>query len=109
MLLNDLPLIESIRRLARAKGEVAEPEWLTAADSQPSHGQGVAETLTKKELRILALLESGLSNREIAESIFISEGTLKWHLHNVYRKLDCKSRTGALSAARKNGLLQAAV
>lgn len=109
VLLNDLPLIESIRRLARAKGEVAEPEWLTAADSQPSHGQGVAETLTKKELRILALLESGLSNREIAESIFISEGTLKWHLHNVYRKLDCKSRTGALSAARKNGLLQAAV
>ena len=105
VLLNDLALIEPIRKAARSTGNLAEPDWLAAADSQEHDDQRVAEALTRKELRILTLLESGLSNRELAESIFISEGTLKWHLHNIYRKLECKSRTGALSAARKNGFL----
>ena len=45
------------------------------------------------------------SNREIAASIFISEGTLKWHFHNVYRKLDSKNRLGAVATARKLGLV----
>ena len=57
--------------------------------------------MTRKELRILRALASGLRNREIAASMFISEGTLKWHLHNVYRKLDCRNRSGAVAMARK--------
>ena len=64
-----------------------------------------AEELTKREVAILKRLESGLSNKEIAESIFISEGTLKWHLHNVYGKLDVKNRAGAMTRARRLGLL----
>ena len=63
------------------------------------------EELTPRERAILKRLESGLSNKEIAESIFISEGTLKWHLHNVYGKLDVKNRSGALTRARTMGLL----
>ncbi len=63
------------------------------------------EELTPRELAILKRLESGLSNKEIAESIFISEGTLKWHLHNVYGKLGVKNRSGALTRARTMGLL----
>ena len=63
------------------------------------------EELTSRERAILKRLESGLSNKEIAESIFISEGTLKWHLHNVYGKLDVKNRSGALTRARTMGLL----
>ena len=63
------------------------------------------EELTARELTILKRLESGLSNREIAESIFISEGTLKWHLHNVYGKLSVKNRTGAMTRARALGIL----
>ena len=63
------------------------------------------EELTRRELAILKRLESGLSNKEIAESLFISEGTLKWHLHNVYGKLDVKNRSGALTCARAMGLL----
>ena len=63
------------------------------------------EALTRKELRILGFLESGASNREIADSLFVSEGTLKWHLHNVYRKLGCRNRSGAIAAARRQGLL----
>ena len=63
------------------------------------------EALTRKELRILRYLETGASNREIAGSLFVSEGTLKWHLHNVYRKLGCRSRSGAVASARRRGLL----
>lgn len=63
-----------------------------------------AEPLTRRELKILGELESGLGNREIAQRLFISEGTLKWHLRNIYGKLGCKSRVGAIAAARKIGL-----
>jgi ATP/maltotriose-dependent transcriptional regulator MalT len=61
--------------------------------------------LTRREVSILKRLESGLSNKEIAEAIFLSEGTLKWHLHNVYSKLDVKNRSGAISRAKTLGIL----
>lgn len=62
--------------------------------------------LTRREIAILQRLASGLSNKEIAEAIFISEGTLKWHLHNIYGKLGSKNRTGALTQARAIGAIQ---
>jgi transcriptional regulator of acetoin/glycerol metabolism len=64
------------------------------------------EALTRRELKVLRQLDSGLSNREIAAALFISEGTLKWHLHNVYGKLGARSRAGALARARARGLLE---
>ena len=66
---------------------------------------GMGEELTKRELSILKRLETGLSNKEIAEAIFVSEGTLKWHLHNVYGKLNVKNRTRAMARARALGIL----
>jgi LuxR family transcriptional regulator, maltose regulon positive regulatory protein len=84
------------RRLQRA---------LCTADIQGSAPIGMGEELTKRELSILKRLETGLSNKEIAESIFVSEGTLKWHLHNVYGKLNVKNRTRAMARARELGIL----
>jgi len=84
------------RRLQRA---MCTPDVL--GDAPISMG----EELTKRELSILKRLESGLSNKEIAEAIFVSEGTLKWHLHNVYGKLDVKNRSGAMTRARALGIL----
>jgi LuxR family maltose regulon positive regulatory protein len=66
---------------------------------------GMGKELTKRELSILKRLETGLSNKEIAEAIFVSEGTLKWHLHNVYGKLNVKNRSGAMTRARDLGIL----
>jgi ATP/maltotriose-dependent transcriptional regulator MalT len=66
---------------------------------------GLGERLTPREVSILKRLESGLSNREIAEAIFVSEGTLKWHLHNVYGKLNVKNRSGAMARARTLGIV----
>jgi LuxR family maltose regulon positive regulatory protein len=84
------------RRLQRA---------LFTPDLQGSAPIGMGEELTKRELSILKRLETGLSNKEIAEAIFVSEGTLKWHLHNVYGKLNVKNRTGAMARARVLGIL----
>ena len=84
------------RRLHRA---------MCTPDVQGGVPAGMGEELTKRELSILKRLESGLSNKEIAESIFVSEGTLKWHLHNVYGKLNVKNRSGAMLRARSLGIL----
>jgi LuxR family maltose regulon positive regulatory protein len=74
-------------------------------DLQDGTPIGMGKELTKRELSILKRLESGLSNKEIAEAIFVSEGTLKWHLHNVYGKLNVRNRSGAMARARALGIL----
>ena len=84
-----------VRRLQRA----------LAPDVEGGAPIGMGEELTKRELSILKRLETGLSNKEIAEAIFVSEGTLKWHLHNVYGKLNVKNRTRAMARARALGIL----
>jgi LuxR family transcriptional regulator, maltose regulon positive regulatory protein len=108
------PLVDRLE-LDQMRGSEAAPlarrlqQAMRSADSRaPNQRDGpapVAEELTKREVSILKRLESGLSNKEIAESIFISEGTLKWHLHNVYGKLDVKNRAGAMMRARGLGIL----
>ena len=101
--LDDLDIVTSLNHAARGHEGFRPPAWL-----KPTSARAAAHTdepLTRKELRILAILEGGASNREIADSLFVSEGTLKWHLHNIYRKLGCRNRAGAIAAARRNGLL----
>lgn len=63
--------------------------------------EGLVEKLSKREMQIVQRLDSDLNNREIAAAIFVSEGTLKWHLHNIYGKLAVKNRSGALARARE--------
>ena len=58
------------------------------------------ERPTERELQILRLLAEGLSNNEVAGRLVMTEGTVKWHLHNIYAKLGVKNRTGALREAR---------
>ncbi len=91
------------RRLHRAQQKQAQT---AAADTaRDPAGTGSFGDLTRREIGLLRHLESGMSNREIAESIFISEGTLRWHLHNIYGKLGTKNRSGALVKARALNLL----
>jgi LuxR family transcriptional regulator, maltose regulon positive regulatory protein len=80
----------------------------TLSKPDPQHhssGPSRSEQLTRREVSILKRLDSGLSNKEIAEAIFVSEGTLKWHLHNVYSKLNVKNRSGAMVRARTLGIV----
>lgn len=64
-----------------------------------------AQALTEREAEVLALLAAGASNREIADQLFVSEGTVKRHTHNIYRKLDVNNRTQAAVRAGELGLL----
>lgn len=63
-------------------------------------------TLTSRELEILALLPSGLSGDQLAHKLFITPATLKTHLNSIYRKLQVRNRSGAVSEAKRRGLIQ---
>jgi LuxR family maltose regulon positive regulatory protein len=62
--------------------------------------------LTPKEARILSLLATGKANKEIARVMDIGEQTVKWHLKNVFFKLNAASRKHAVDRARLLGLLE---
>lgn len=63
------------------------------------------EPLTDREKQILVYLANGVSNKEMARRIFVSENTVKFHLKNIYSKLAVGSRLQAINAARQMGLL----
>ncbi|TCB70129.1 response regulator transcription factor [Acinetobacter sp. ANC 4216] len=63
------------------------------------------ELLTGRETEILNLVAQGMSNREIAEQLFVSKYTVESHIKHIYRKLSVSKRTKAVSAARSLGIL----
>jgi len=65
-----------------------------------------SEPLTDREAEVLQLLAHGKTNKEIGAKLFISEFTVKGHLHNVFSKLNVLSRTEAIAAATRRGLVQ---
>ena len=62
--------------------------------------------ITKRELEILALIAQGLSNREIAEKLFVSENTIKTHSSRLFDKLSAKRRTQAVQIGKELGLIE---
>lgn len=63
--------------------------------------------LTKRELDVLTPIQKGYTNKEIAESLFISERTVKFHLSSIFQKLSAKNRTEAVYIAQNKGLIKA--
>jgi two-component system, NarL family, response regulator LiaR len=61
--------------------------------------------ITRREFEILELIAQGLSNREIAEKLFVSENTVKTHSSRVFDKLGAKRRTQAVQLGKEFGLL----
>lgn len=63
-------------------------------------------SLSSREIQVLDLVAAGRSNTEVAEKLFVSETTVKSHLAHIFSKLNVNSRTAAVSAARRQGILR---
>jgi LuxR family maltose regulon positive regulatory protein len=88
--------VDQVLGFARAEPSLEKP-------SPP--GQPLVEPLSERELQVLRLVAAGLSNREIAERLIISVGTVKTHAHNIYGKLNVRGRTQAVARARELDLI----
>ena len=71
----------------------------------PPVAQALVEPLSERELEVLRLLAEGLTNREIAEELTVTLGTVKTHVNHIYGKLGVHSRVQAVTRARELGLL----
>jgi DNA-binding CsgD family transcriptional regulator len=70
-----------------------------------NEAQLAAIGMTKRELEILELIAAGLSNREIAQRVFVSENTVKTHSSRVFEKLGARRRTQAVQLGKAFGLI----
>ena len=114
-LLKDTPsqkLFEAIRAAARGESFL-EPsvaakvvaEFARLSNSTPSRSTKIEslDELSEREMEIVRLLARGLSNREIAEQLVITEGTVKNHVSSILSKLGVRDRTQAVLKAKENG------
>jgi LuxR family maltose regulon positive regulatory protein len=65
----------------------------------------LVEPLSEREIEVLALLAQGLTNREIAQQLYLSPNTVRVHTHHIYGKLSVSNRTQAAAKGRALGLL----
>ena len=86
---------------ASAKNELGVPR----VEPTPSGGQQLQEALNDRELTILRFMAARLSNREIADELFLSVNTVKWHARNLYAKLGVAKRTAAVARSRDPGII----
>ncbi len=91
-LATSLPIRQIIRKL-RDSGRLS------------SRSAGGRNDLSRRESKILLMISEGAANKFIASTLGLSEATVKFHLGNVYRKLGCRNRQEAISAARALGLV----
>ena len=100
--------IAAIRAAVRAAGPengIAGALALTRSASPPSDASASQLGLTQRELEVLKLMASGKSNREIADALFISPGTVKVHVTHILAKLDLPSRSAATDYAHRHRLV----
>jgi DNA-binding NarL/FixJ family response regulator len=99
-------LIDCVRRVHRGHVWIDRGLLARTFDRTGKNGEG-GETvsLTPREREIIRMVAQGLRNREIGQRLFISEGTVKIHLHNVYDKLGLDGRLELLLYAQENGLI----
>jgi DNA-binding NarL/FixJ family response regulator len=97
-------LMEALRRVLH--GEIYLPDALFLPESQASAAADDKGTLTSRQLEILPLLAEGMQNKQIADALNVTEGTVKQHLKDLFRRLEVRNRTQAVKEARRLGLLR---
>ncbi len=103
-------LLASLRALERGEAAISrtmmarilEEFALSTSGGSPSPSPLVG--LTSREIEVMQELADGITNQEIATRLFISENTVKNHIHNILEKLNLHNRREAIDFARKHGL-----
>jgi DNA-binding NarL/FixJ family response regulator len=93
-------VLQAFHRMVQDQDEMTREQKPSPESELPS-----LEKLTRREDEVLNLLAGGLSNREIAERLSLSEGTVKNHVSNIIGKLQANDRTHAVIIALKRGLV----
>jgi LuxR family maltose regulon positive regulatory protein len=75
------------------------------SSASPSPTADLEKMLNEREIQVLRLFASGLSNTETAQEMFLSTNTIKWYAKNIYRKLNVNRRAQAIARARELGLI----
>ena len=76
------------------------------ADPAAAESAGIAESLTDRELEVLACMARGMKYRETADHLFVSLNTVRFHVKSIYGKLAVDTRMKAIEKARAAGLLR---
>ena len=75
------------------------------AVAQPAAQEGMFGKLSAKEREVLGLVSSGMRNREVAQKLGMTEGSVKWYMQQVYDKIGTRRRFQAVERARQFGLI----
>jgi two-component system response regulator DevR len=98
-------LLSAIRQALRHSIFVAAATSLTPSPPLEKKAVQALDALTKRELEILRLVSEGHTNLQLARMLWVTEQTVKFHLSNIYRKLEVSNRTEASRWAQTHGLL----
>ncbi len=90
-------LVEAIRMVQKGQMILPQQVAISVMHQVENRSKGGSNRLSQREEEILRCLCNGLSNREIATNLHISEATVKSHLHRIYYKLGVRDRTQAIS------------
>ncbi len=97
-------LMVALRRILQ--GEIYLPDTLFVPASQSAADDDKTSPLTSRQQEILPLLAEGMPNKQIADTLGVTEGTIKQHLKDLFRRLGARNRTQAVKQARRLGLLR---
>lgn len=100
-------LANAIRAAAAGRSTLS-PEAAQALIHVTTQGPGLGHDLTQRELEVLALMVTGLNNTDIADQLFVSRSTIKFHVSSILSKLGAASRTEAVALAVRHKLVRAA-
>jgi DNA-binding NarL/FixJ family response regulator len=97
--------VRSVNEGGTAIESAVAAKLMSHMNKRSARAQQPVVSFSKREKQVLDLLAGGKTNREIGETLFISESTVKFHVHAILSKLDASNRTEAVSMAVKQGII----